>query len=181
MSVMIALERLGVSYLLTDDHEALKSADKIIFPGVGQAKTAMESLRKKGLDQLIPELKQPFLGTCVGMQLLCRHSEEGDVKGIGVFDIDILKFESETLKIPQTGWNTIFDLNSSKLKGIKENDYFYFNHSYYAPLSDFTVAKTNYEFDYSSILEKENFLACQFHTEISGNVGEVLLRNFLAD
>ena len=179
-SVMIALERIGVKYRLTDKINEIIDAEHIIFPGVGEASTAMQSLVENGLDAVIPTLKQPFLGTCVGMQLLCNHSEEGDTKCLGVFDIPVLRFpQKEHFKIPQTGWNTIHDLKSPLLEGVKENSYVYYNHGYYAPLSDYTVAVTDYTIPYSGILQKDNFFACQFHSEISGDVGEQIFRNFL--
>lgn len=179
-SVMIALERLGISAELTDNPEQIKAADKIIFPGVGEASTAMKSLLNSGLDQLIPNLKQPFLGTCVGMQLLCNYSEENHTKCIGVFDIDVIRFKPKlNEKIPQTGWNDIYNLNTEICKGISENAYVYYNHSFYAPLCKYTVAETDYIQPYSAILQKDNFYACQFHSEISGNVGEQILKNFL--
>ncbi|WP_341225971.1 imidazole glycerol phosphate synthase subunit HisH [uncultured Arcticibacterium sp.] len=180
MSVMYALDRIGVSYKLTDNPEELSSAEKIIFPGVGEASTAMRSLKENGLDKLIPTLKQPFLATCIGMQLLCNHSEEGDANCLGVFDVDIIKFpKKEHHKIPQTGWNNIYDYKSDLLKGIDENQYVYYNHSFYAPICKHTVAKTDYIVPYSAILQKDNFYACQFHSEISGDVGEQIFRNFL--
>ncbi|UBM60532.1 imidazole glycerol phosphate synthase subunit HisH [Marinilongibacter aquaticus] len=180
MSVMYALERIGVSYELTADPEKIKAAERIIFPGVGEASTAMKSLVENGLDQVIPDLKQPFLGTCVGMQLLCRHSEEGDTTCLGVFDTPILRFpKKEGMKIPQTGWNNIFDYGSDLLKDIPENAYVYYNHGFYAPLSEYTVAKTTYTLPYSGMLQKDNFYACQFHSEISGDVGEQIFKNFV--
>jgi glutamine amidotransferase len=179
-SVMIALERIGVKYHLTDQVEEIKEAERIIFPGVGEASTAMQSLITNGLDEIIPHLKQPFLGTCVGMQLLCRHSEEGDTKCLGVFDIPVLRFPTKAgFKIPQTGWNSIFDLKSPLLEGVRENSYVYYNHGYYAPLSEYSVATTDYTHPYSAILQKNNFFACQFHSEISGDVGEQIFRNFI--
>jgi imidazole glycerol-phosphate synthase subunit HisH len=180
MSVMFALDRIGVSYQLTDNPEELLKAERIIFPGVGEASTAMRSLRENGLDKLIPDLKQPFLGTCVGMQLLCNYSEEGDTKCLGVFDVDIKRFpKKQDFKIPQTGWNDLFDLKSDLLAGVKENAYVYYNHGYYAPLCEFTSAKTDYILPYSALLEKDNFYACQFHSEISGDIGETIFRNFM--
>lgn len=180
MSVMYALERIGVSYELTADPEKLQAAERIIFPGVGEASTAMKSIVENGLDKLIPTLKQPFLGTCVGMQLLCKHSEEGNTDCLGVFDVPILKFQKKNLhKIPQTGWNEIFDYESELLDGIKEHDFVYYNHGFYAPLAKETVAKTDYILPYSAMLQKDNFYACQFHSEISGDVGEAIFRNFL--
>jgi glutamine amidotransferase len=180
MSVMFALDRIGVSYQLTDNPEELLKAERIIFPGVGEASTAMRSLRENGLDKLIPHLKQPFLGTCVGMQLLCNYSEEGDTECLGVFDIDIKRFpKKQDFKIPQTGWNDLFDLRSELLNGVNENAYVYYNHGYYAPLCEHTSAKTDYILPYSALLEKDNFYACQFHSEISGDIGETIFRNFM--
>lgn len=180
MSVIYALERIGVSYELTDNIDKIKKAQKIIFPGVGEAGSAMKSLRETGLDLIIPTLKQPFLGTCVGMQLLCRHSEESDTDCLGVFNIPILKFPKTVgFKIPQTGWNNIFDINTEICKGIKEDSYVYYNHAYYAPLCDYTVSKTEYMLKYSAILQKDNFYACQFHSEISGDVGQQIFKNFI--
>ncbi len=181
MSVMYALERIGASYELSDDKTIIQSADKIIFPGVGEASTAMKSLRENGLDTLIPTLKQPFLGTCVGMQLLCQSSEENHTDCLGIFDIPILKFpQIKGFKVPQTGWNDIYDLENNQLcKGLKEHEYVYYNHGYYAPLCDYTVAKTNYMLEYSAMLQKDNFFAAQFHSEISGDVGQKIFQNFL--
>lgn len=180
MSVMYALERLNVAYELTNDPKQIENADYIIFPGVGEASTAMESLKETKLDTIIPNLQQPFLATCVGMQLLCKRSEEGDAKCLGIFDIDVIKFpKTEGFKIPQTGWNKLYDYKSRLLNEIQENAYVYFNHSYYAPICDFTVATTDYILPYSSILQKDNFYACQFHSEISSDVGEQIFKNFL--
>ncbi len=179
-SVMYALDRIGVKYVLSDNPEIIQSADRIIFPGVGEASTAMKSLRNNNLDHLIPQLKQPFLGTCVGMQLLCEYSEENDTKCLGVFKNSILKFPiTEGFKIPQTGWNDIYDLQSPLLEGIKENSYVYYNHGYYAPLCENTIAKTNYILEYSAVLQKNNFFACQFHSEISGDIGQKIFENFM--
>lgn len=180
MSVMYALDRIGASYTLSDDPQTIQSADKIIFPGVGEASTAMRSLRETGLDTLIPTLKQPFLGTCVGMQLLCNYSEEGDTSCLGIFDIPILRFPSHAgFKIPQTGWNSLSNMKSVLCDGLPEEPYVYYNHSYYAPLSAYTVAQTDYILPYSAMLQKDNFHACQFHSEISGNIGQQILENFL--
>lgn len=179
-SVMYALDRIGVNYILSDNPEIIQSADRIIFPGVGEASTAMKSLRNNNLDHLIPQLKQPFLGTCVGMQLLCEYSEENDTKCLGVFQNSILKFpKTEGFKIPQTGWNDIYELQSPLLKGVKENSYVYYNHGYYAPLCENTIAKTNYILEYSAVLQKNNFYACQFHSEISGDIGQKIFENFM--
>jgi imidazole glycerol-phosphate synthase subunit HisH len=179
-SVMFALDRIGVSYKFTDSIEEILKAERIIFPGVGEASTAMKSLRANGLNKLIPQLKQPFLGTCVGMQLLCNHSEENDTTCLGVFDLNIKKFQKEDgFKIPQTGWNDIYELKTLLLEGIKENSYVYYNHGYYAPISENTVAKTNYILEYSAVLQKNNFYACQFHSEISGDIGQKVFENFM--
>ncbi len=179
-SVMIALERLGVKSKLTSDPDELKNAEKIIFPGVGEAGTAMKSLQETGLDKIIPTLTQPFLGTCVGMQLLCQYSEESNTQCLGIFDIDVKRFIPESgEKIPQTGWNSIYNYKTALCANLKDNAYVYYNHGYYAPLSKYTVAETNYVQPYSAILQKDNFFACQFHSEISGTVGEQIFKNFL--
>jgi imidazole glycerol-phosphate synthase subunit HisH len=179
-SVMYALDRIGVNYKLSDNFEEIQAANRIIFPGVGEASTAMKSLKLNGLDQLIPTLKQPFLGTCVGMQLLCRHSEENDTKCLGVFDLNIKKFEKTPgFKVPHTGWNDIYDVKSPLLEGVNENAYVYYNHSFFAPLCEYTIAKTNYIQEYSAVLQKNNFYACQFHSEISGDIGQKVFENFM--
>lgn len=179
-SVMIALERLGADSLLTDDPEEISRAKRIIFPGVGEAGTAMRSLRQKGLDRLIPTLTQPFLGTCVGMQLLCRHSEESDTPCLGIFDVDVKRFiPTAGEKIPQTGWNRISGYRTALCHGLQDGAFVYYNHGYYAPLSPYTVAETHYIHPYSAILQKDNFYACQFHSEISGSAGEQIFKNFL--
>jgi imidazole glycerol-phosphate synthase subunit HisH len=179
-SVMYALDRIGVNYKLSGDFEEIKSAERIIFPGVGEASTAMKSLINNGLDKLIPTLKQPFLGTCVGMQLLCKHSEENNTDCLGVFEIDVKRFpKTDGFKIPQTGWNDVYDLQSPLLKGVAENSYVYYNHGYYAPLSLNTIGKTNYILEYSAVLQKNNFYACQFHSEISGDIGQKIFENFM--
>lgn len=178
---MYALERIGATYELSDNIDVIHSADRIIFPGVGEASTAMKSLRENGLDKIIPTLKQPFLGTCVGMQLLCQSSEENNTECLGVFDIPILKFPRvKGFKVPQTGWNNITaELPNLLLKGLRESEYVYYNHGYYAPLCDYTVAKTDYILEYSAMLQRDNFFAAQFHSEISGDVGEQIFKNFL--
>lgn len=179
-SVMYALERIGVAYELSDNPEVISSAERIIFPGVGEASTAMKSLRESGLDKLIPTLKQPFLGTCVGMQLLCRSSEENNTDCLGVFDVPVLKFPViKGFKVPQTGWNDIYGYGCSLTDGLTEHSYVYYNHGYYAPLCDFTVARTTYMLEYSAMLQKDNFFAAQFHSEISGDVGQKIFENFL--
>lgn len=177
-SIMFAIERLGYKAVLSNNPDEIKSADKVIFPGVGEASYAMKMLQKSGLDTLIPTLKQPVLGICLGMQLMCNHSEEGNTKGLGIFDVDVVKFSSK-VKVPQMGWNTIYNLKSDLFKGIAENDYMYLVHSFYAPLCAETIATTNYELEYSSALEKNNFYGTQFHPEKSGDIGEQILANFL--
>ena len=180
-SVMYALDRIGQNYQLTDDHEQIKKADKVIFPGVGEASTAMAYLKEKGLDTLIKGLKQPVLATCIGMQLLCKHSEEGNVDCIGVFDVEVKKFISKDLKIPHVGWNSIVQKGENPLmKGLKEEEFVYFVHSFYAPVNQYTTAVCEYEQPFSAMLHKDNFYAAQFHAEISGKAGEQILKNFLA-
>lgn len=180
-SVVNALRRLGIEPLLTDDEEQLDSADRVIFPGQGNAKTTMTYLREHHLDKMIKSLRQPVLGICVGQQLLCRHSEEGDVDCIGVFDADVRRFvpTQHDEKVPAMGWNALYDLSSPLFKGIAEGDYVYFVHSYYAGICDDTIAKADYILPYSAALHKDNFWATQFHPEKSGRVGEKLLENFL--
>jgi glutamine amidotransferase len=177
-SIMFAIERLGYKAVLSNNPDEIKAADKVIFPGVGEASYAMKMLRESGLDALIPTLKQPVFGICLGMQLMCKHSEEGDTKGLGIFDVDVVKFSSK-VKVPQMGWNTIYYLKSDLFKGIAENEYMYLVHSYYAPLCVETIATTNYELEYSSALENDNFYGTQFHPEKSGDIGEQILANFL--
>ena len=177
-SIQFALERLGFEGVLTDDATFIESADKVIFPGVGEASSAMKKLTESGLDQLIPKLKQPVLGICLGMQLMCKSSEEGNTNGLGIFDVDIIKF-SNAVKVPQMGWNTIYDLKSPLFNGINENDYMYLVHSFYASKSEEMIATTNYEIEYASALQKDNFYGVQFHPEKSGVIGERILENFL--
>ena len=177
-SIMFAIERLGYKAVLSNNPDEIKAADKVIFPGVGEASYAMKMLQESGLDALIPTLKQPVFGICLGMQLMCNHSEEGDTKGLGIFDVDVVKFSSK-VKVPQMGWNTIYNLKSDLFKGIAENEYMYLVHSYYAPLCVETIATTNYELEYSSALENDNFYGTQFHPEKSGDIGEKILENFL--
>ncbi len=180
-SVMYALDRIGQKYKWTDDPEEIKKADKVIFPGVGEASTAMAYLKEKGLDTLIKGLKQPVLATCIGMQLLCKHSEEGNVDCIGVFDMEVKKFQSKDLKIPHVGWNSINEKGENPLmKGLKEEEFVYFVHSFYAPVNAYTTAVCEYVQPFSAMLHKDNFYAAQFHAEISGKAGEQILKNFLA-
>lgn len=180
-SVLNALHRCGVEAVLTDDVETLMSADKVIFPGQGEARTTMTYLRQHRLDEVIRNLRQPVLGICIGMQLLCRHSEEEDTDCLGVFDVDVVKFRPTRHedKVPQMGWNTIGDLKSDLFKGLSEEEFVYFVHSFYAPLCADTIATTNYVQPYSSALHRDNFYATQFHPEKSGAVGERIIRNFL--
>jgi len=177
-SIMFAIERLGYKAVLSNNPDEIKSADKVIFPGVGEASYAMKMLQESGLDVLIPTLKQPVFGICLGMQLMCNYSEEGDTKGLGIFDVDVVKFSSK-VKVPQMGWNNIYNLKSDLFKEIAENEYMYLVHSFYAPLCTETIATTNYELEYSSALENGNFYGTQFHPEKSGDVGEQILGNFL--
>ena len=180
-SVMYALDRIGQKYKWTDDPEEIKKADKVIFPGVGEASTAMAYLKEKSLDTLIKGLKQPVLATCIGMQLLCKHSEEGNVDCIGVFDVEVKKFQSKDLKIPHVGWNSIKPKGENPLmKGLKEEEFVYFVHSFYAPVNAYTTAVCEYVQPFSAMLHKDNFYAAQFHAEISGKAGEQILKNFLA-
>jgi glutamine amidotransferase len=179
-SVMYALDRIGAEYLYTDDEEEIRSADKVIFPGVGEASTAMSYLREKGLDKIIPSLTQPVLGTCVGMQLMCRFSEENNTTCMGIFDVDVKRFPATPgIKVPHMGWNNITDYKSELTQNLTDNAYVYFVHSYAAPVCEFTVATCDYIRPFSAMLYKDNFYAAQFHCEISGNVGQQLLENFL--
>jgi len=177
-SVKNALNRLGVEPVLSDEKEVIQSADKVIFPGVGEASTAMDFLRKRNLDQVIKELKQPVFGVCLGLQLMCRHSEENDTDCLGIFDVDVKKFEPK-LKVPQMGWNTLEAMNSPLFTGLPQEPYVYYVHSYYAALSVNTIAKTGYVNHFSAALQKDNFYALQAHPEKSGKVGEQILKNFL--
>jgi imidazole glycerol-phosphate synthase subunit HisH len=177
-SVLFALERLGYKGFVTNNWNEIKSADKVIFPGVGEASSAMKQLEETGLDKLIPTLKQPFLGICLGMQLMCNSSEEGNTKGLGVFDVDIVKF-SNKVKVPQMGWNTIYNFKSDLFQNIPENECVYLVHGFYAPKCAESIAITDYEMEYSSALQKDNFYGVQFHPEKSGKFGEQILKNFI--
>jgi len=177
-SVLFAMERLQTEAIVTDDHDLIRNASHVIFPGVGAANSAMPYLKERGLDELMRSLTQPFLGICLGMQLMCTHSEEGDTECLGMFDIPVVKFK-HSLKVPHMGWNNIYSLKSPLMKDLSENDYCYFVHSYYAELSDEAIAITDYGVPFSSALHKDNFYGVQFHAEKSAAVGETILNNFL--
>ena len=180
-SVVYALKRLGLNPLVTADKEEILSADKIIFPGQGEASKTMQYLKNHRLDELIKGLKQPMLGICIGMQLMCRFSEEGNTDCLGIFDAPVLKFQAKRQedKVPHMGWNTLSNLKSDLYNNIQEEEFVYFVHSYYVPLIENTIAETNHIQSFSAALHKDNFYATQFHPEKSGNVGEKILRNFL--
>ena len=177
-SILFAIERLGYTAVLTNNPDEIQQADKVIFPGVGEASYAMQKLKESGLDSLIPTLKQPVLGICLGMQLMCNHSEEGNTDGLGIFDANVIRF-SNNVKVPQMGWNQIYNLKSSLFQGINDNEYMYLVHSYYVPNCKEAIATTNYDLEYASALQKNNFYGTQFHPEKSGDVGEQILANFL--
>ena len=177
-SVKYALERIGVNAELTNDLVKIENADKVILPGVGEASSAMVELKKFELDRLIPALKQPVLGICLGIQLMCEYTEEGNTDCMGIFPIKVKKFSTK-LKVPQVGWNNISKLKTSLFNRVKENDYAYFVHSFYAPLSEYTIAQTTYDKEFSAALQKNNFYACQFHPEKSSDAGRQILKNFV--
>lgn len=180
-SVELALQRLGVDSILTDDAETLRSADKVIFPGVGEASSAMQYLKEHGLDKVITTLKQPTLGICLGMQLMCAHSEEGNADTLGIFNNHVKMFPKGIDKVPHMGWNSLTLLKSALYQGIEENAYAYFVHSFYVEISNTTTAQCNYANTlFSASLEKDNFYGVQFHPEKSSTIGEQLLKNFLA-
>ncbi|MDQ6757455.1 MAG: imidazole glycerol phosphate synthase subunit HisH [Bacteroidota bacterium] len=180
-SVQYALQRLGMNATVTDDHNEIINADKIIFPGVGNAKSAMQNLKVKNLDTVIKSLSQPVLGICVGMQLLCNHSEESDTECLGIIDMQVKKFSSneKIYKIPQIGWNTIYNYRSPLFNGIRENAFVYYVHGFYAESGNETIAASDYIFPYSAAIQKNNFYGVQFHTEKSAEVGDRILLNFL--
>lgn len=180
-SVINAVKRLGIEPLWTDDPKEIASSDRIIFPGQGEASNAMNYLREHNLDTLIADLKQPVLGICIGQQLLCQHSEEGDTDCIGIFPINVRRFQptKHEQKVPCMGWNALHNLNSPLFKGLTERDYVYFVHSYYCELCDYTAATADYIQPYSAALHKDNFYATQFHPEKSGMVGHQIIKNFI--
>ncbi len=178
-SVDFAFKRIGIDVTITDDPEKIRSADKVLFPGVGEASSAMTYLKQNNLDKVIRDLKQPVLGICLGMQLMCEYSEEGETECLGIFNKKVKHFGSKELKVPQIGWNNIFDLKSPLFKDVKEDSFVYFVHGYYAELGENTIATTDYILKYSSALNKNNFYGTQFHPEKSGSVGEQILKNFI--
>ena len=180
-SVDYALKRLGITPVITADRDAILQADRVIFPGQGEARSTMCYLKEHGLDSLIKSLRQPVLGICIGMQLMCRFSEEGETPCLNIFDTDVKRFlpQRHEDKVPHMGWNTIGDLKSELFSTMKQDEFVYFVHSYYVPVTDFTIAETNYVQPFSAALHKDNFYATQFHPEKSGSVGEHILRNFL--
>jgi len=181
-SVESALKRLGSDVLVTNDKDIIMKADKVIFPGVGEASSTMRHLRNTGFDELLPSLKQPVLGVCLGMQLMCRHSEEGNADCLNIFDVDVKRFMPlrHEDKVPHMGWNTITDVKNPLFDESTESEYVYFVHSYYVPLVPDTIATTDYIQPFSAALNKDNFYATQFHPEKSGSVGERILQNFLS-
>ena len=180
LSVSFALERMGVNAVVTDNAENIIKADKVIFPGVGEASSAMKYLKERKLYEVIRTLQQPVLGVCLGMQLLCSHSEENDTDCLGILPIAVKKFQGDkSIKIPQIGWNTIYDLKSDLFMNVEESSYIYNVHSYYAEDSNYTIAKCNYGVEYAAAIKKDNFYGVQFHTEKSASVGELILKNFI--
>jgi len=177
-SIKFAIQRLGFEAVLTDNETEIRNADKVIFPGVGEASSAMEKLMATGLDKVIPTLTQPVLGICLGMQLMCNHCEEGNTQGLNIFDVDVVKFDGSE-KVPQIGWNQIENLKSDLFKGISEKEYMYLVHSFYVPLNNEAIATTNYGIKYASALQEKNFYGVQFHPEKSSKAGAKILQNFL--
>lgn len=177
-SIKFALKRLGFEAILSDDENIIRNADKVIFPGVGEASSAMKKLKNTGLDKVIPSLNQPVLGICLGMQLMCKYCEEGNTKGLNIFDTEVVKFNN-TVKVPQIGWNQIENLKSNLFNGIKEKEFMYLVHSYYVPINNETIATTNYGIKYAAALQEKNFYGVQFHPEKSSVAGAKILQNFL--
>ena len=177
-SVRLALNRLGHEAIVSEELEKIRNADKVIFPGVGEASTAMAYLRQRGISDLLPQLKQPVLGICLGLALMCRHSQEADTVCLGIFDTLVKKFPP-TNKVPHMGWNSLSEMKGKLLKGLDEDAYVYFVHSFYAELDPCTSARCDYSVSFSAAMEKDNFYAVQFHPEKSGKVGERILKNFL--
>ena len=177
-SIRFAMERLGFSTILTNKVDEIQQADRVIFPGVGEASSAMTKLQASRLDTLIPTLTQPVLGICLGMQLMCNHSEEGNTKGLGIFDTEVKRFDNQ-LKVPHMGWNKSSHADSGLFEGVSDQSYFYMVHSYYAKMSDQTIASMNYGLEFSTALQKDNFYGVQFHPEKSSKAGAQLLQNFL--
>jgi len=177
-SIKFAIQRLGFEAILSDNISEIKQADKVIFPGVGEASSAMRKLKASGLNTIIPKLTQPVLGICLGMQLMCNYSEEGSTNGLGIFNAEVVKFDKK-LKVPQIGWNQIKNLSTNLFKGINENEYMYLVHSYYVPLNKNAIATTEYGIEYASALQKDNFYGVQFHPEKSSASGEKIIKNFL--
>ena len=177
-SVQFALERLGYSAICTNNSELIQAADKVIFPGVGEASSALLEIKKYGLEEVIPNLKQDVLGICLGMQLMCSFSEENNTQCLNIFPLDVVKFSGK-LKVPQISWNTITNLKCPLFKGVSEDSFVYYVHSYYVPLNKYTIATTEYGLPYAGAIQKGNFYACQFHPEKSSDIGEQILKNFI--
>jgi glutamine amidotransferase len=177
-SIQFAFKRLGYDAILSNNPEEIKAADKVIFPGVGEASSAMKMLKSSGLDALIPTLKQPVLGICLGMQLMCKSSEEGNTEGLGIFDVIVKRFDN-SVKVPQMGWNTIANLKSDLFKGVKNEEFMYSVHSFYAENCKESIATTTYSIDFASALQHNNFYGVQFHPEKSSTAGEQILKNFI--
>lgn len=177
-SVKFACERLGLTAELSNDAETIGSADKLIFPGQGEASSSMQALKKYGLVEVIKNAKQPFLGICLGMQMMCEYSEENNTPGLGLFPLPVRLFENNDIKVPHMGWNQIENLKTPLMKGIKEKEYMYFVHSYYVPNSEWTIAGSSYPETFSAALHKDNFYGCQFHPEKSGEFGQRIIKNF---
>ncbi len=177
-SIKFAIKRLGYEAILSNDAQEIRNADKVIFPGVGEAGSAMRMLKSTGLDKLIPELKQPVLGICLGMQLMCNYSEEGNTQGLGIFDAEVKRF-NKSVKVPQIGWNQLTKLETHLFDNVEEGEYVYLVHSYYVPECKDEIARTEYGVNYSTALHRDNFYGVQFHPEKSSKTGEQILRNFL--